>query len=293
MPHYQSAIFEEGTAHHLFLEFDITVATKVLPGLELHTTPIPHVHETFAFSDNALATVPHVSTPPDFQAFETIVGRDEKIAPSTQAHIFIWIHGNQRDEVFERGYAWGQALQPVAKLQREQHGFLYRDSRDLTGFIDGSANPKSDTRLDVALIPTGEQAGGSFVLAQRWLHNLPAFHALPVESQEQVIGRTKQTSIELDAEHMPPDSHVSRTDLKRHGQAVKIYRRSTPTGGITDPGLFFLAFSADLQRFHWLLDSMFGNADDGISDHLLAYSKPLSGSFYFAPNTQDLQRIFS
>ena len=130
-------------------------------------------------------------------------------------------------------------------------------------------------------------------MTQRWLHDLPAFHSLDVEEQERVIGRTKKSSIELDEEHMPSDSHVSRTEIKREGSEVEIYRRSTPTGYLSDAGLYFLAFSADLRRFTWILESMFGKTEDSICDHLLTYSKPLTGSFYFAPNMQALSRIFA
>ena len=82
---------------------------------------------------------------------------------------------------------------------------------------------------------------------------------------------------------MPKDSHVSRTDITRDGKAVKIFRRSAPAGGVRDAGLYFLAFSADLDRFDWLLQSMFGVAGDGRRDRLLGYSRPVSGSYFFAP----------
>ena len=189
--------------------------------------------------------------------------------------------------------AWTRALADVAQLKHEEHGFLFRDSRDLTGFIDGTSNPKDEERHEVALIPSGVHAGGSFVLTQRWFHDLSAFHAQEIEDQERVIGRTKKSSVELEVERMPPDSHVSRTEIERDGIEVEIYRRSTPTGGMTDAGLYFLAFSAELQRFTWILESMFGNAKDGLRDHLLTFTKPLSGSFYFAPNVQALHRIFA
>ena len=293
MTDHQAAIFEESHAHHLYLEFEIPVVTGALPGADLLTRPVSRVYETFAFSGKVLDGIDHRLAPAELKPFETIVGQDNKTAPATQRDVFIWIQSNQRDEVFARGLKWTQVLRDVAQLKLQEHGFLFRDNRDLTGFIDGTSNPQEQERQAVALIPTGTHADGSYVLTQRWLHDLTTFNAQEVEEQERVIGRTKKSSVELDEEHMPPDSHVSRAELEHEGSEVKIYRRSTPTGGMTDAGLYFLAFSAELHRFSWILESMLGKTKDGLRDRLLTFTKPLTGSFYFAPNLQALHRIFA
>lgn len=123
--------------------------------------------------------------------------------------------------------------------------------------------------MTVALVDAVPHAGGSFIMAQRWIHDLAGFGALPVADQERVIGRTEADSIELTGNAMPPDSHVSRTDIKHGGEAVKIYRRSSPVGRVADAGLYFLAFSADPDRFRWLLESMYGLAglEDDVHQH--------------------------
>lgn len=293
MTDHQVAIFEESLAHHLYLEFEVPVVTGALPGADLLASPVSRVHETFGFSGKVLDGIDHRLVPSELKPFDPISGEDDKTAPATQRDVFVWIQSNQRDEVFARGLAWTQVLRDVAQLKLEEHGFLFRDSRDLTGFIDGTSNPQGDKRNAVALISSGAHAGGSFILTQRWLHDLAAFNAQEVEEQERVIGRTKKSSIELDEEHMPPDSHVSRTEIENEGSEVEIYRRSTPTGGLTDAGLYFLAFSAELQRFTWILESMFGNTKDNLRDHLLTFTKPQTGSFYFAPSSQALRRIFT
>lgn len=289
---YQPAIFEEGNAHHLFLEFATPSVTGPLPGGWLLQEPVPRLHETFAFSAIVLDAIDHRLTPEGLIPFKEIHGVAGFHAPATQGDIFIWIQGNQRDEVFARGLAWTQALESVTELDREEHGFLFRDNRDLTGFIDGSANPTADARFETALLTSGTHAAGSFVFTQRWHHNLAKFHELGAEAQEKVIGRTRKSGIELKADEMPRDSHTNRTNIKRNGKAVKIYNRSVPTGGMLKPGLFFLAFAAELPRFTWLLESMFGTCGDGCHDQWLSYSTPLSGSFYFAPNQQALSRVF-
>ena len=108
-------------------------------------------------------------------------------------------------------------------LKLDLAGFQYLDSRDLIGFIDGTANPKEDKAREAALIPEGQTgAGGSFVLSQQWVHNLPAFNSLSQSEQERVVGRTKPDSVELEGDAMPPTSHVSRTDYKENGKALKI-----------------------------------------------------------------------
>ena len=133
--------------------------------------------------------------------------------------------------------------------------------------------------------------GGAFVLSQKWVHDLEAFRALPVAEQERVIGRTRADSIELEGAAMPADSHVSRTDVKLDGVAQKIYRRSTPFGGVAEHGLYFLAFSCELSRFELQLRRMFGASEDGLCDRLTGFSRPTTGSYWFAPAEDALMRL--
>ena len=280
---FQPGILHEGSAHHIFLEFTVSGAPRFLPGQALAIAPVASGEQVVAFGAGLLGCLSGVAPPPGAADFAAIAGAGGYVSPATQRDLFVWLQGERRDELFMRALEWREALQGEAQLAAEEHGFLLRDSRDLTGFVDGSANPKEDARRTVAIIADGDHAGGSFVMAQRWLHNLAGFNALPVADQERVIGRTKTDSIELQGDAMPANSHVSRTDIKRGGEAVKIYRRSSPVGGVRDPGLYFLAFSADSNRFRWLLESMYGLADPSSRDRLLGYSKPTSGSFFYAP----------
>ena len=279
----QSGIFAEDSSHHIFLEFTVPDPPTRLPCRSLVSVPLAAGSEVVAFGPELVAALAYIDPPPGLRGFSAIHGMDGLAAPATQHDLFVWLHGDARDELFARALAWGDALARVATIAREDHGFRFRDSRDLTGFVDGTANPKADARLDAALLSDGEHAGGSFVLAQRWVHDLTGFGALADQDQERVIGRTKPDSIELAGDAMPKDSHVSRTDITRDGKAVKIFRRSAPAGGVRDAGLYFLAFSADLDRFDWLLQSMFGVSGDGRRDRLLGYSRPVSGSYFFAP----------
>ena len=290
---HQAGIFREGTAHHIFLEFRVPEAPAFLPGRPLALAPVAAGEQVIGFGRDLMAGLrSSESSPPSALADFSIVAGRGKSAPASQRDLFIWLHGEARDELFARALAWRDALSGIARLAAEEHGFRFRDSRDLTGFVDGSANPKDDARMSAALVPAGPHAGGSFIFAQRWIHDLAGFGALPVADQERVIGRTKADSIELTGDAMPPDSHVSRTDIKRDGEAVKIYRRSSPVGRLEDAGLYFLAFSADPDRFRWLLESMYGLAADGLSDRLLGHSQPVTGSLFYAPPPSTLLAAF-
>ena len=282
---HQAGTFQQGAKHHIFLEFSCPEAPARLPGGDLLTNDGAQV---IAFGKGLAAGLAALAAPPDTRDFTAVEGATGLRAPATQHDMFIWLQGNERDELFAKALAWRDALASVAQMAAENHGFLFRDSRDLTGFVDGSGNPKGDVRMEAALIGAGEHAGGSFVLAQRWVHDLRAFGALPVAAQERVIGRTKPDSVEFAPDVMPADAHVARTDLP----GTKIYRRSTPVGGVSDPGLFFLAFSADVDRYRILLESMFGLAEDGRQDRLLNYTRPISGSFYYAPPMPALAAAF-
>lgn len=284
---HQAGIFREDTGHHIYLEFRIPPAPGYLPGLDL-IEAAAGIAQVIAFGSRLAAGLAEVAAPLAATDFEALGGSGAPTAPATQADLFIWLHGDARDELFARALAWRAALGSVGELARENHGFRFRDSRDLTGFVDGTANPKGDNRQQAALVPDGIHAGGSFVLAQRWVHDLAAFNALSVADQECVFGRTKADSVELAGSAMPRDSHVARTDLP----GTAIYRRSAPAGGVGDAGLFFLAFSTDPARFSRLLQSMFGLAADGRTDRLLRYSKPVSGACYYAPPPAALRRAF-
>ena len=283
---HQAGIFREGTSHHIFLEFVLRETPRRLPG---GTALAANATQVIAFGARLARAIPGLAVPTQACDFQAIAGVDGFSAPATQRDLLVWLHGEERDELFAAALAWRDALAPVADIAQESHGFRFRDSRDLTGFVDGTANPKGEARFDAALIGDGDCAGGSFVMAQRWIHDLPAFAAQPVADQERVFGRTKVDSVELAGAAMPADSHVSRTDLP----SVKIYRRSSPTGGIRDAGLHFLAFSARIEHFRTLLNSMFGHSGDGQHDRLLHYTRPVDGSFYYAPPAAAVAAAFS
>jgi putative iron-dependent peroxidase len=171
----------------------------------------------------------------------------------------------------------------------ETYGFRYLDARDMTGFIDGTENPKEEQRREVAIVPEGEFAGGSYVMVQRFVHNLPAWNRLNMAAQEKVIGRTKPDSVELDK--VPAASHVGRVDIKEEGKGLKIVRHSLPYGSASgEHGLLFIAYCQTLHNFKVMLESMYG-VTDGKTDQLLRFTRAVTGAYFFAPSQEMLAAL--
>lgn len=126
-------------------------------------------------------------------------------------------------------------------------------------------------------------------MTQRWIHDLGSFDELEVPEQERVIGRTKLDSVALPSDVRPADSHITRAEIHdAAGEERPIYRRSTPYGTAAEQGLYFLAFSAERDRFDAMLAQMYGTDGGGIRDRLLDFTTPVTGSYYFAPSAEVL-----
>ena len=295
----QAGIFTEGNTHFYYLEYQLEpdAATQDIRRA-VHSALAVRGGESsetvVAFGKDAWDRLNPAWHPEELRPFSALSSVDGFSVPSTQRDILFWIQSHRRDVNMQVALAIHSFMQSVGSLVLDLAGFQYLDSRDLIGFIDGTANPKGEKALEAALIPAGRTgAGGSFVLSQQWVHNLPAFNTLSQSDQERVVGRTKPDSIELEGEAMPPTSHVSRTDYKENGKALKIVRRSAPYGTVGEHGLYFLAFSCELRRFQVLLERMFGASGDGVSDRLIRYSKPVTSSYWFAPSREALLQVCS
>lgn len=239
--------------------------------------------------------------PSDFQPYETFQSIDGsgKEAKGTQEELLFWLNSQRKDEVWKAQWDAREALKGHMRVARETMTFIYGDSLDLSGFIDGTGNPEPERDVEVAIVPDGESgAGGSFIIAQRWVHDLEAFNLLPVEEQEKVFGRTKADSTRLTVQ--PPTSHLSHVEL-REGKTGddstpkrdEISRRSTPyafhDGTV---GLYFMAFCKSQAPLRERMRAMYG-MDGQVRDRLTSYSNPASGSFYFAPSVETLDAALS
>jgi putative iron-dependent peroxidase len=291
----QPGIFAQGTRSHYHLEFDLLPgATDDAVVAALHGLREPPVtaggsNIVVGFGANLWRRLQPSDAPAELSAFVPIEG-DGRRAPATQHDIWVWTHGTGEDVELDVARSVAMVLSPVATLAAEQPCFVYRDSRDLTGFIDGTENPPVEEAFDVALVADGEPgAGGAFVLAQKWVHDLMKFYAQPQVQQEATFGRTKPASIELDDK--PPTAHIARVVIEEDGEELELYRRSTPYGRVGEAGLYFLAFSADPARFTKMLRRMFDADGEGVHDHLTDFTRPVSGAFYFAPSLDALDGI--
>jgi putative iron-dependent peroxidase len=289
----QSGIFALGTTSHAYLEFDARQrrAARELVGavasLREPRTTIAGVNLVAGFRPELWREVVPEDAPPETEGFNhDLLGSDDYRMPATQHDAVLWLSGSAYDVIFDTARAAITALDALASIAEESAGWPYRHDRDLTGFIDGSENPSLIEAPEVAVIPVGSPgAGGTILLLQKWSHDATAWEGLPVARQEQVIGRTKDESVEL--EDKTPESHVSRTDQDRFG---KIFRRNMPYGTVTDHGTMFVGFSAEQQRLTAMLESMAG-LTDGVRDELTTYARALTGAYYFVPSTESLGNI--
>jgi putative iron-dependent peroxidase len=212
-------------------------------------------------------------------------------APATPADLFIHIRGDRHDLNFELARRTmaelGESVAPVEEI----HGFRYLDSRDLTGFVDGTENPTGEDRARVALVG-GEDpafAGGSYLSLQRYIHDLASWNELPVAEQERIIARTKADDVEFPSEDKPPFAHIKRVSLKEDGKSLEILRHSMPYGTSREHGLYFVAYGADPDTFDKMLGAMVMDDAAGHHDRLLDYTRPVTGALFFVPSRDWLE----
>jgi porphyrinogen peroxidase len=291
MTYPQSGIFALGTASHAYLEFEARgreagrELVSVVASLREPRTTMGGVNLVTGFRPELWREIVPDDAPQDVQGFNrNLLGADGYVMPATQRDAVLWLSGSAYDVVFDMAREAIAALEAFATVAEETSSWPYRHDRDLTGFIDGTENPTVIDAPEIASIPEGSPgAGGTVLLLQKWSHDVTAWESLPAARQEQVIGRTKDDSIELED---LPESHVARTDQERFG---KIFRRNMPYGTVTDHGTMFVGFSAEQRRLQAMLESMAG-LPDGIRDALTNYARPVTGAYYFVPSTQGLLR---
>lgn len=287
----QAGIFALGTASHAYLEFDIRrgvdgrVLVDGVAGLREPRTTMGGVNLVAGFRPELWREVAPAGSPAGLTGFnQDIVGAGNFTMPATQHDAVMWISGSAYDVVFDVSRQVIAALGEVALVAEETSSWPYHHDRDLTGFIDGSENPTLIEAPDIAVIPDSTHgAGGSILLLQKWTHDSAGWEAQPVERQEEVIGRRKPDSLEL--EDKPADSHVARNDQDSFG---KIFRRNMPFGTVTAHGTMFVGFSSDQARLVAMLESMAG-VHDGVRDALTYFTTPVTGSYYFIPSIGELK----
>jgi porphyrinogen peroxidase len=234
--------------------------------------------------------------PEDFQPYPGYQSPDGKAAKATQEELLLWVHSDRKGLCWESQFKFRNAVKGHMNVARETIAWIYRNSLDLTGFVDGTGNPAPEDQADRAIVPDGKKgAGGSFLIAQRWVHDLDYFHKLSPQDQENTFGRTRADSTRL--ERQVPTSHLAHVEL-RDGKTAdaskpkrgEMVRRSTPyalhDGTV---GLYFLGFCKTQAPLRERMEAIYGmNGQE--RDALTNYSTPASGSFYFAPSMETLDK---
>ncbi len=202
--------------------------------------------------------------------------------PSTQGALWLLLGGDERGVVLDRAMDLHGKLGPGWRLLEEVDTFRYRGGRDLTGYEDGTENPKDEAAVEAAVIAHGAPGlrGGSFVAVQRYVHDLVRFHSFDDAARDAIIGRSSATNEEL--AEAAATAHVKRSAQESFEPPAFMLRRSMPWGGVAEHGLYFVAFVEALDRFERVLRRMAG-LDDGQLDALLGITRALTGGYYFCP----------
>jgi len=185
----------------------------------------------------------------------------------------------------------GNAVLPMDEVQ----GFRYFDDRDLLGFVDGTENPRGAAAIDAVLIGDEDAAfaGGSYVIVQKYLHDLDAWNALSTETQERIIGRTKLSDIELDDSVKPTSAHNALTTIVENGKEIKILRDNMPFGQPAhgEFGTYFIGYSRSPRAIEQMLENMFIGRPPGNYDRLLDFSRAVTGNLFFVPSATFLEAV--
>lgn len=235
------------------------------------------------------------SKPAELKPFTPIEGTAHD-APATPGDLLFHIRAERPDFCFEFERMLLDSLGDAVTVVDEVTGFRYFDARDLLGFVDGTANPTGLDLPDAALVGDEDPdfSGGSYVVVQKYLHDLAAWKAVPTDEQERIIGRTKIDNVEIDDDAAPRKSHKSlATILDEDGNEHDILRDNMPFGraGQKEFGTYFIGYSRRLWVIERMLQRMFVGEPKGAYDRLLDFSTAQTGTTFFAPTRPTLQAI--
>ena len=218
---------------------------------------------------------------------------DRHRAVSTPGDLLFHIRATRLDLCFELAQRLTEALEGHARVIDEVHGFRSFDERDVLGFVDGTENPEGGAASAAALIGDEDPdfAGGSYVIVQKYLHDLTAWDALSVEAQERAIGRSKVSDLEMSDDVKPPNSHIALTVIEdENGEEQQILRYNMPFGrvGVREFGTYFIGYSRSPAVTEQMLTHMFVGSPSGTTDRILDFSTAVTGTLFFVPTSEFL-----
>ncbi|MFO7543347.1 MAG: Dyp-type peroxidase [Thiobacillus sp.] len=218
---------------------------------------------------------------PGLQGFPDLTRANPQI-PVTQHALWLWLRGDEPGNLLLQGKQLEALITPAFTLVQAVDSFLYRDSRDLSDYEDGTENPTSEAAIEAA-VARGRGAGidgSSFAAVQSLLHDFPTYDRMSRAEQDDCIGRRRNDNEEF--EPAPEPAYVKRTAQEDFEPEAFIVRRSMPWVVGVDAGRVFLAFSKSFDAYEALLRRMTGY-DDGISDALFSFTRPLTSGYYWCP----------
>jgi porphyrinogen peroxidase len=217
-------------------------------------------------------------------------------AVATPGDLLFHIRAQHFDLCFELGTQIVARLGDAISVVDEVHGFRYFDARDLLGFVDGTENPTAQAGMDATLIGAEDEgfAGGSYVIVQKYLHDLAGWNALRTEEQERIVGRAKLSGIETDDAKKAPYAHNVLTTIEKNGKEIKILRDNMPFGRAGGEfGTYFIGYSRSPGTIEQMLENMFIGKPPGNYDRLLDFSRAVTGSLFFVPSATFLDNLTS
>jgi porphyrinogen peroxidase len=216
-------------------------------------------------------------------------------AIATPGDLLFHIRAKRMDLCFELATQIMARLADAVSPVDEVHGFRYFDDRDLIGFVDGTENPTGQAASDAAYIGPEDSAfaGGSYVIVQKYLHDMAGWNALSTEAQERIIGRTKLSDIELDDAVKPTSAHNALTTIVEGGKEIKIIRDNMPFGNVArgEFGTYFIGYARSPRTIEQMLENMFVGRPPGNYDRLLDFSRAVTGNLFFIPSATFLENV--
>ncbi|WP_116951004.1 Dyp-type peroxidase [Jiangella endophytica] len=231
--------------------------------------------------------------PSGLHPFRAIAG-SRHTAVATPGDLLFHLRARRMDLCFELATLITGRLAGAATVVDEVQGFRYFDQRDLLGFVDGTENPTGAAAAAAVLSDEPGFVGGSYVVVQKYLHDMDAWNALPVEEQERVIGRRKLSDVELSDTEQPSNSHVALTTIvDDDGEEREILRDNMPFGrpGAAEFGTYFIGYAAHPDVIEQMLDNMFVGRPPGHHDRILDFSVAVTGGLFAVPTVDALDDL--
>jgi putative iron-dependent peroxidase len=268
----QSGILPDGSRHAAFLTFRLGAGEEASGRVRQAAASLPAMTAELAALDPAAGLVSVIAfgagvwdalypaaRPEGLAPFQAFAD-GERRAPATEADVLLHLRADRRDLVFALTRRLRQAMGDAA----------------------------TEERSEVALVSEGQFAGGSFVNVQRYVHDLTRWESLPVREQEDIIARTKEDDVEYPSDQKPPTAHIKRVSIEVDGESLKLLRHSMPYGTADEHGLYFIAYAGRPDSFSRMLEAMIVADDAGHYDHLMDYTRAVTGATFFAPPLETL-----